>query len=303
MDIKNIRPRTGNDCLRIGDSDELVVIEHFIGLPAGRIRPLDHGIIIICTAGTANFEYDGQPIELYKDDLFLFMAHSVVEKFVSSPDFDCRELWFSRGELWNMNMYIKSSLADILPLKHNPKVALDSEEKALFDVYFQQICQHMRNSSKVLYPEIVRSIVGTFLLETLSVLRRSNSHSQGKSSTNNSGLHGKKLAERFLQLVEQSDGRIRRVEEFAQTLNVTPKYLSKLLMETMNRKPSTMVDFYTLKAIENRLRFTDMTMQQISNDLNFPNASFCGKYFKSHSGMTPMEYRTKYHQEGKSKKD
>lgn len=303
MDIKNIRPRTGNDCLRIGDSDELVVMEHFIGLPAGRIRPLDHGIIIICTAGTAKFEYDGQPIELYKDDLFLFMAHSVVEKFVSSPDFDCRELWFSRGELWNMNMYIKSSLADILPLKHNPKVALDSEEKALFDVYFQQICQHMRNSSKVLYPEIVRSIVGTFLLETLSVLRSGNSHSQGKSNTNNSGLHGKKLAERFLQLVEQSDGRIRRVEEFAQMLNVTPKYLSKLLMETMNRKPSVMVDFYTLKAIENRLRFTDMTMQQISNDLNFPNASFFGKYFKSHSGMTPMEYRIKYHQEGKSKKD
>lgn len=303
MDIKNIRPRTGNDCLRIGDSDELVVIEHFIGLPAGRIRPLDHGIIIICTEGTANFVYDGQPIELYKNDLFLFIAHSVVEKFMSSHDFDCRELWFSRGELWNMNMYIKSSLADILPLKHNPKVALDSEEKALFDAYFQQLCQHMRNSSKVLYPEIVRSIVGTFLLETLSVLRRSNSHSLGKSSTNNSGLHGKKLAERFLQLVEQSDGRIRRVEEFAQILNVTPKYLSKLLMETMNRKPSVMVDFYTLKAIENRLRFTDMTMQQISNDLNFPNASFFGKYFKSHSGMTPMEYRIKYHQEGKSKKD
>lgn len=303
MDIKDIRPRTGKDCLRIGDSDELVVMKHFIGLPAGRIRPLDHGIIIICTEGKAEFVYDGQPIELHKDDLFLFMAHSVVEKFVSSSDFDCRELWFSRGELWNMNMYIKSSLADILPLKHNPKVPLDPEEKALFDVYFQQLCQHMRNSSKVLYPEIVRSIVGTFLLETLSVLRCGNSHSKGKANTNNSGMHGKKLAERFLQLVEQSDGRIRRVDEFAQMLNVTPKYLSKLLMETMNRKPSTMVDFYTLKAIENRLRFTDMTMQQISNDLNFANASFFGKYFKAHSGMTPMEYRIKYHQEGESKKD
>ena len=177
--------------MRIGDSNDLVVIDHFIGLPAGRIRPLDHGIIIICTAGTAKFVYDGQPIELNKDDLFLFMAHSVVEKFESSGDFDCRELWFSRGELWNMNMYIKSSLADILPLKHNPKVALSPTEVALFDVYFQQICQHMRNSSLVLYPEIVRSIVGTFLLETLSVLRRGNSQSQGKTKTNSSGLHGK----------------------------------------------------------------------------------------------------------------
>lgn len=302
MDITDVRPKKGKDCIQIADSDELVVIEHFKGLPAGRIRPLDHGIIIICSEGTANFVYDGQPIELYKNDLFLFMAHSVVEKFVSSCDFDCRELWFSRGELWNMNMYIKSSLADILSLKHTPKVTLGPEERTLFDAYYQQLCQHMRNSQQVLYPEIVRSIVGTILLETLSVLRR-NSLSQDKEKASKSDLHGKKLAERFLQLVEQSDGRIRRVDEFAQMLNVTPKYLSKLLMKTMNRKPSVMVDFYTLKAIENRLRFTDMTMQQISNDLNFPNASFFGKYFKAHSGMTPMEYRIRYHQEGKDKKE
>jgi YesN/AraC family two-component response regulator len=37
-----------------------------------------------------------------------------------------------------------------------------------------------------------------------------------------------------------------------------------------------------------------MTMQQIADDLQFPNASFFGKYFKEHSGMTPMEYRMKY---------
>ena len=72
-------------------------------------------------------------------------------------------------------------------------------------------------------------------------------------------------------------------------------------MDTMNRKPSVMVAFFTLKAIENRLRYTDMTMQQIADDLHFANASFFGKYFKEHTGMTPMEYRTKYHQHKKKK--
>lgn len=109
------------------------------------------------------------------------------------------------------------------------------------------------------------------------------------------GLYGKKLADRFMQLVEQSDGRIRRVDEYAKMLNVTPKYLSKLLVGTMNKRPSEMIHFFTLQAIENRLRFTDMTMQQIADDLQFPNASFFGKYFKEHSGMTPLEYRMKYH--------
>jgi AraC-like DNA-binding protein len=298
MEIKDLKPRTGADCLRIADSDELVVMENFRGMPAGRVRPMDHGIIMICTAGAAQFEYDGQTIQLNKNDLFLYMVRSVVEKFMSTPDFNCRQIWFSRGELWNMNMYVKNSLGDLLPLKHHPKVSLSDTDAALFDTYFQQLCHHMRHSSLLHYPEIVRSIVGTILLETLSVMRRGDKKT-AKISLVNSGLHGKKLAERFLQLVEQSDGRIRRVDEFAQMLNVTPKYLSKLLMDTMNRRPSDMVSFFTLQAIENRLRYTDMTMQQISDDLHFANASFFGKYFKEHAGMTPLEYRTKYHQDKK----
>lgn len=299
MDIKDLKPRTGAGSLRIADSDELVVMEHFGGVPAGRVRPLDHGLVIICTAGVAQFEYDGHTVQLSKNDLFLLMAHSVVEKFMSSVDFDCRELWFSRGEMWNMNMYVKNSLADLLPLKHNPKATLSDVDAALFETYFKQLSYHIRNSSQLLYPEITHSIVGAFLLEVLSVLRRGNNMLKDNHLINNSGLHGRKLADRFVQLVEQSDGRIRRVDEFAQMLNVTPKYLSKLLMDTMHRKPSVIVAFFTLQAIENRLRYTDMTMQQIADDLHFANASFFGKYFKEHSGMTPMEYRIKYHQDEK----
>ena len=299
MDIKDLKPRTGAGSLRIADSDELVVVEHFGGVPAGRVRPLDHGLVIICTAGVAQFEYDGHTVQLSKNDLFLLMAHSVVEKFMSSVDFDCRELWFSRGEMWNMNMYVKNSLADLLPLKHNPKVTLSDADAALFETYFKQLSYHIRNSSQLLYPEITHSIVGAFLLEVLSVLRRGNNMLKDNNLINNNGLHGRKLADRFVQLVEQSDGRIRRVDEFAQMLNVTPKYLSKLLMDTMHRKPSVIVAFFTLQAIENRLRYTDMTMQQIADDLHFANASFFGKYFKEHSGMTPMEYRIKYHQDEK----
>ena len=302
MEIVDLKPRKGAGTLRIGDSDDLVLMENFGGIPAGRLKPLDHGIVIICTAGAAQFEYDGLTVQFGKGDLFLFMAHSVVERFMSSPDFNCRQVWFSRSAMWNMNMFTKSSLADLLPLKQNPKVALSASDVALFESYFQQLSHHMRHNSLALYPDIVRSIVSTYLLEVLSVLRRGERQvvvDSADSALLNNGLRGKKLADRFIQLVEQSDGRIRRVDEFAKMLNVTPKYLSKLLMDTMNRKPSVMVHFFTLKAIENRLRFTDMTMQQIADDLRFPSASFFGKYFKEHSGMTPLEYRMKFHDSGK----
>jgi len=92
----------------------------------------------------------------------------------------------------------------------------------------------------------------------------------------------------------RSYGRVRRVDEFARQFTVTPKYLSRLLKDTIDRNPSDIIELFTMKAIERRLRFTDMTMQQIANDLNFANPSFFGKYFKDHAGMTPMAFRMKY---------
>lgn len=43
--------------------------------------------------------------------------------------------------------------------------------------------------------------------------------------------------------------------------------------------------------IKAKLKSTDMTIQEIAYSLNFPSASFFGKYFKRHMGMSPLEYR------------
>ena len=290
MEIQNLKPRSGSDTLRLGDSDELVVMENFGSLPRGEISLDSHGLIVICTDGMAQFDYDGQQIQLHKNDLYLYMAHSVVTNFMSSPDFNCRQIWFSRSELWNINMYGEVSLADLPYLKQHPTVHLTDDDMTLLDEYFQLLCRRMRDQSPMLYSDIVRSLVSTMMLEMLCMMRRQDSENAGTGS-----LYRQRLADKFMRLVEESDGRIRRVDDFANQLNITPKYLSTLLKETMSRRPSEMIKLFTLKAIERRLRFTDMTMQEIANDLNFPNASFFGKYVKEHLGMTPLEYRRKYH--------
>ena len=296
MEIKNLKPRSGFDTLRMGDSDELVVMENFGSLPQGELSVDSHGLIAICTVGMAQFDYDGQQIQLRKNDLYLYMSHSVVCNFMSSPDFNCRQIWFSRSELWNINMYGEISLADLTYLKQYPKVHLSDEDVSLLDDYFRLVCRRMRDQSPSMYFEIVRSLVSTMMLEMLCMMRRDKAQREQSDfqGDNTPGFYRRRLADKFIQLVEQSDGRIRRVDDFASQLNVTPKYLSTLHKETMSRRPSEMIKLFTLKAIEHRLRFSDMMMQEIADDLNFPNASFFGKYVKEHLGMTPMEYRRKY---------
>ena len=252
MDVQDLKPRKGDDTYRIGDSDELVVMENIGTVPSSAICLQNHGIIVFCTEGRAQFEYDGNVVQIQKNDLFLYMVHSTASNILSSSDFNCRQIWFTRSELWNIEIYNMISVADMSQLKLHPIVHLSDEDIKLCDTYVQLLCSRLKSS----------------------------------------------IIDNFIRLVEESDGRIRRVDEFARQLNITPKYLSTVLKEVMNRRPSTYIQLYTLKAIEYRLRFTDMTMQEISHDLKFPNPSFFGKYCKEHLGVTPLEYRMKY-QKGK----
>ena len=305
MEVKPLMPRRGEGTLRIDDSDDLVVIENMDGLPVGAPLPEsgvyieNHALIIICTEGMAQFEYEGQTIQLRKNDMFIYMMlRSVVANFMSSQNFNCRQIWFTDSEAWSIDMHGNKSLADMIYLKQHPKISLNDHDVVMIDSYFQLLCRRMRDRTPVLYLDIVRSLFSTMLLEILDIMRRGKNQTTESNVTNGTapGLHRQRLADKFMRMVEQSDGRIRKVDDFANQLNITPKYLSTLLKETMNRRPSEMIHFYTLKAIKHRLRFTDMTMQEIANDLNFANASFFGKYFKEHAGMTPMDFRKKYHQ-------
>ena len=75
MEVKPLMPRRGEGTLRIDDSDDLVVIENMDGLPVGAPLPEsgvyieNHALIIICTEGMAQFEYEGQTIQLRKNDM------------------------------------------------------------------------------------------------------------------------------------------------------------------------------------------------------------------------------------------
>ena len=297
MDIQDLKPRRGDDTYRIGDSDELVVMENIGTVPSGVVCLQNHGVIFFITEGRAQLEYDGHVVQLQKNDLFLYMVHSTATNFMASSDFNCRQIWFSRSELWNIDIYNLISVADMSQLKLHPVVHLSDDDIKLCDTYFQLLCSRMKSSTSALTPDIVRSLLGTIMLELLSIMRRNSERAveEVRQEDPNSSLHKKRIIDNFIKLVEESDGRIRRVDEFASQLNITPKYLSTILKEVMNRRPSTYIQLYTLKAIEYRLRFTDMTMQEIANDLNFPNPSFFGKYCKEHLGMTPLEYRMKYH--------
>ena len=51
------------------------------------------------------------------------------------------------------------------------------------------------------------------------------------------------------------------------------------------------IDNYVTLELRVLLKDSTKSIKEIAEELNFPNQSFLGKYFKEHVGMPPSEYR------------
>ena len=73
MDIPSLSPRRGKGTMRVGDSDDLVLMEHIAALPKGAVKLVTHGIWLLCTEGRAQVDYAGQSLP-YRALTFLVIS-------------------------------------------------------------------------------------------------------------------------------------------------------------------------------------------------------------------------------------
>jgi AraC-like DNA-binding protein len=78
---------------------------------------------------------------------------------------------------------------------------------------------------------------------------------------------------------------------YAKKLCMAPKYLSAVIKEKTGKSAFEWINDYVILEAKSLLKSTNMTIQQISDELNFANQSFFGKYFKRLAGMSPKSYR------------
>lgn len=99
-----------------------------------------------------------------------------------------------------------------------------------------------------------------------------------------------RIFQEFLYLVGKHCTKERSVTFYADKLCITPKYLSLIVKQIGDRTPSELIRDYVILEAKASLKSHNFTIQQISENLNFPNPSFFGKYFKSAVGISPGKY-------------
>ncbi len=100
------------------------------------------------------------------------------------------------------------------------------------------------------------------------------------------------LFRNFVQLVHRHCATERDVSFYARKLNITPRYLSSVAQAVSGKTPKEFIDNHVIVEIKILLKNTNLNIQEISNRMKFADQSFFGRYFKKHTGVSPLQYRT-----------
>lgn len=99
------------------------------------------------------------------------------------------------------------------------------------------------------------------------------------------------LCERFIAMVSENFKTQRDIGFYADRLCVTNKYLSTLLKQHTGMTALEWIERHVVLYAKSCLSSTTMSVQQISDELDFPSQSVFGKYFKRVEGLSPKAYR------------
>ena len=99
------------------------------------------------------------------------------------------------------------------------------------------------------------------------------------------------IVSRFLQCVNENYRERRDLGFYAEQLSLSLKYMSHVVYEQTGRHPSQWIKDYVILDAKAMLRSGHYTVQQVADELKFPNQSFFGKYFKEAVGVSPKKWK------------
>lgn len=251
--------------------------------PGNLPHALRRGGIFICLGGEGDVIINENKYHLSRNTMCVAFPGTIIQAFDTEEDFESYTLAIDIDFLRELNIPSANSIH--ISMRENPCVVLTDEELQSI----MEICKMMhRKDSRTQHPyhQQINVLTLTLLCFELAGIYLRDIPVKRQPCTRQDMIF-----RRFMTLLATDITTSREVKYYADKLCISPKYLTIVTRQMSSRSAS---DWITRSAILNakaKLATTNLTVQQISDQLNFPNPSFFGQYFLRHTGMTPKEYR------------
>ena len=242
-------------------------------------------LMAMCKKGKAQYSIDTRQQVVKPGDLMFVSERHVIDNYEASPDFECLCIMLTTEYYHGFVQDVKNVSSLLLFSMNNPVVPLTSKEIQVFTNYFETIRKKMADTNHHYRSPLVKALLLAMFYDMSNVIYRVERQGNRKHT------RAEAIFANFIRLLEDNFRTQHRVSWYAEQLCITPKYLSEIVKKISLRTPNEWIDSYVILEARVLLKNTTKSIKEITDELNFPNQSFLGKYFKEHVGVSPSEYR------------
>lgn len=294
MDKNTIRKHTISDILNIlGDSPQSDGLHvhlsknEFTKIPFPYPFRSDDYVILLVMSGKLKIQLNLITHNLEVYNVVIIKPKTVVHILEMSSDIEVNAISFTtdfalqnrmkKNEFDNFGFFVSKTI---------PNLMLEKEEAENFNLLTNLLEQkNSNNNNSYFAKEIIALTFNLVVYELANLYKKYTKYLKIDISRK------EELSLKFLKLTEENCKCERSVRFYADKLFITTGYLSKVLKEVSGKTAGQLIDDAVIMEARILLTNPSLTIAQISDELQFSDQSFFGKYFKKKIGLSPSEYR------------
>lgn len=284
MDILNLRSELRNNRCFLSMDNDFYIFDVSSNALANYPFKIDMNVCCICLRGESKGKINLTPYRLSASNMSVNVSGQILEQEYISKDFQGVCIFMSDHFISSLGL--SYNFQTYMLLQDNPILQLNPRQLEAIMTY----CTMVRSVIKNRHPyqaDIIRHLTCAFFYGMGYYFHQL---AENKVLSNDEALMNN-----FLKEVRQGYKTERKVIYYAERLCISAGYLSTIIKRVSGKSAAGWIDDFVALEAKALLKSSRLTIQQISDELNFPSQSFFGKYFKRVTGLSPKEYRENKH--------
>jgi YesN/AraC family two-component response regulator len=250
-------------------------------------RPDFYGLIL-CVNGWMDLEINGECVRIEKHCFFAGSPEMIFKRLDQSSDCINKTLFFTKDFL--LKNYTNIHLFDSFHFFYNnSNIVLrltEKEAEPLINLYDLLMSKREKKDSGF-HLETIRNLIFSYVYETALV------YEQRGQLIPNQYTRESDLYTKFRSLVANYYKEQHTLKFYADCLFISTPYLNQAIKKISGKTPGEIIDESLITLAKVLLKDFSLSIADVAEKLHFSDLSSFSKYFKKHTGSSPLNFRVK----------
>ena len=256
------------------------------------ISSMDECGVFLCTNGEVQVTLEKEIHRIRRGDMYIYMPSLPIRLLYKSEDAEGLLVALDVDFMLPVVQRVANA-ENLLHVRRYPFFSLTEENfgyiRSMLEKLWERIYEEDKDRKGFLQQrlqvELIKSMAQTITYEVLSIYF-SKLPIQPMVQTKKDLIFHQFLLSLFRHFRQE-----REVAFYAELQHLSPRYFSSIIKEKSGNNALQWIVQMVITEAKLLLETSDLSIKEISVQLNFPTQSFFGKYFKQYTGISPKEFR------------